>query len=983
MKITRRNFLKLSGTASAAAFFSSISLSLLSGCKLAIDKLKGTSNLNSICPFCSMGCGIKVSVKNNKIINIEGDESHPINNGRLCAKGSAAFQLSVNEKRLTKVLHRAPFAPEWKEISWEAAIKKIAENIKKTRDKTFVEYEGKNTVNRTDGMAVFAGSYLNNEEYYLLSKMSRVLGIANVRNESDLSHSAADTALANTFGYGAMTNHWIDVQHSDVILIIGSNPAESHPVSVRFMLKAKEKGGRIILADPRCTRTSSFADMHAPLRPGTDIAFIGGIINYALKNNRINKEYLLEYTNAAFMVNPQYHFQNGYFNGFNAGKYNNEAWDYEKDRKGVPRMDKTLKNQYTVFQILNAHFSRYTPDVVSRVTGCPAETFLKIAETYTSTYKNEKAGSIVFSSGSTQHTVGAQNVRAYAILQMLMGNIGIAGGGLYALRNGANSQGADDHGLQPDFLPGYLTAPKADEHSTLESYLKDTTPVSNNPMSVNILSTRNIQIINLLKSFYGETATKENDYCFHWLPKTGRPVSRNAMFDDMRKGKISGLLLAGANPLMNSQDAGGKAGSMENLEWMVATDVFESESAAFWKRQGAKPERIKTEVFLLPSAILPEKTGSLTNAGRWVQWSLKCVNPPGHAKPDLWIYDKIFKEIKMFYAEDKNAAFPDSILRANWDYAGEEANPDPKKTAIEINGYEINTRKSVPGFTKLKEDGSTAAGNWLYSGSFTDSGNMMERRKMKDAPNKLGLYPKWAWSWPGNCRILYNRAGVNRSGKPWNKEKWLMEWDDEWEGDAVNGEEQSGPADKNPFIMLYEGVGKMFAMDMADGPLPEHYEPMESPAYNILNTAGSSPVSALLRRNMGNNAAYPYIASAFNMAEGWQAGLMTKNLTWLSELAPDVYCEISKSLADSRGIKNGDKIYVRSQRGKLTAYCLVTERMRPIVIDGRKIEMVGIIMNSASATIANNYTNLLHDTGDANSGAPECKAFLVNIGREA
>ncbi len=980
MKLTRRNFLKFSGLAAAGAFLGS--LPLLSGCKL--DKLKGSKKITSICPFCSVGCGIMISVRGAKIINIEGDPEHPINKGKLCAKGSASFQLGeANKNRLTGVMYRAPYAAEWKEITWEEALRKIAENIKNTRDKTFIEYEGKNTVNRTAGIAVIAGAFLNNEEYYLLSKMSRLLGITNIGNESDFSHSAANAALSGTLGYGAMTNHWIDIQHADVILIIGSNPAENHPVSVRYILKAKDKGAKIIHTDPRYTRTSSIADYYVPLRPGTDIAFIGGMINYAFKNNRIQREFVLEYTDASYLINHDYRFRNGIFNGFKAGKYNNETWDYDRDKKGIPRTDKTLKDANTVFQIMSDHFSRYTPAVVSAVTGCPEETFLKIADIFTSTYKPEKAGSILCSSGSTQHTVGTQNIRAYTILQLLLGNIGIAGGGINAINQGANGQGAEDYCLHSNFLPGYLPAPITERHTALESYIKDITPLTNNPMSINILSRRNTQIINLLKSFYGNTASKENDFCFHWLPKISSPYFQKSIYRDMQKGIVRGAYFAGTNPVINFH-LNNEINAMDNLEWMIVSDIFETETSAFWKRQGARSDKIKTEVFLLPAASGLEKDGSITNSGRWVQWRNKSANPPGQAKPDLWISDRIFTELKKIYTEDKNALFPDSILLANWDYTGFANEADALRVALEISGYEVSAKKPVSKFINLKDDGSTAAGNWLYCGSIGIAGNMMARRILKDSANKLGLFPGWAWCWPDNSRILYNRASVNRIGDPWAQKKWLMRWDDGWEGDVNNGEERSSPADKNPFIMLTEGVGKFFARDFADGPLPEHYEPVESTAANILNPVNNTPVIPSMTGHLqSSNTAYPYIATAYKTADEWQAGVPGKNIAWLSELVPGIYCEISSSLADLKGIRHGNKVQIKTRRGKISAYCLVTDRIQPFIINGRKTEMIGIIMNTGHENIINNISCLVHGIGDANSDVPEFKAFLADISKEA
>ena len=986
MKVTRKNFLKLSGAASAAALLGSASLTFLSGCrKSAVNKLKGTKEKISICPMCSMGCGITVSVKDGKIININGDSRHPINKGKLCAKGSAAFQLGAfSDKRLTKVMHRPPYAADWQEITWEEAVKKIATKIKDTRDKTFVEYEGKNSVNRTAGLAFFSGSSLNNEEYYLLSKMARILGSTSLTNDSAFSYSAAGESLAKSFGYSAMTNHWIDIKNADVVLIIGSNPAETHPVSAKLIIDAKNKGGKVIHVDPRFTRTSSIADIYAPLRPGTDIAFTGGLINYAIQNDRINKEYVLEYTNAAFIINSDYRFQNGVFSGFKAGKYDNSTWAYESDRKGVPRIDRTLKNNNSVLQIIKAHYSRYTPDVVSRITGCPADLFVKIAEIVTDTFRPEKAAAILFSSGATQHTTGAQAVRAFAILQMLLGNIGVAGGGLNALRQGANEQGADDHGIMTNILPGYLPAPVSEKHTTLTSYIRAVSPVSNNPMSINILGKTEIQMINLLKAYYGTVATKESDYCFHWLPKISRSQYHKSIFPEMQKGIIKGAFLAGANPAMKAPNTEAFMKAMENLEWMAVSDIFETESAAFWKRPGARTEKIKTEVFLLPAASGFEKEGSLTNSGRWVQWREKAANAPGLAKPDLWMIDKIFRELMLLYAEDKNGAFPDSITRANWDYAGDKSDPDPYEVGKEISGYEINSRIPLNGFEQLKDDGSTAAGNWLYCGSMNENGMMPGRRSLREKGSKLGLFPGWAWSWPDNSRVLYNRAGVNRNGKPWNPDKQLLEWDDEWEGDTVNGGKKAGPSEKNPFILPVEGVGRIFVNDMADGPLPEHYEPMETPGGNPLNGITYNPVSAALKQTrLGNSNTYPYIATVYNIAEQWEQGAYTGNISWLSELAPELFCEISQTLANVRGIKNGDTVSIRSARGKLSARCIVTERIQQLHINGKNLEMVGIVMNSGSATSVNCFNNLAHDIGDANTGTPEYKAFLVNISREA
>ncbi len=989
MDVTRKEFLKFSGITTAGSFLGGVTF--LNGCKSIPKKLKGTTECTAICPFCSVGCGLIIAAKGNKIINIEGDPDHPINQGSLCAKGNALFQVSSNQKRLKNVKYRAPNSRQWKEISWEKALKKIAERIKKTRDSTFIEKEGKFTVNRTNGIAALGGAALDNEECYLWKNLAVILGISYIEDQTRNCHSASLTGLTNTFGRGAMTNHWIDFQHSDVTMIIGSNPAENHPVSYKYITKSIENGGKLISIDPRYTRSSALADIYTPIRPGTDIAFINGIMNYAIQNDRIQREYLVEYTNAAVLIRPGYRFSDGLFNGYNAQqrKYDKESWKYQLDGKGIPKMDKTLKNRRTVFQYLKKHLRKYTPELVSSVTGCQVDTFIKTAELFTSTYKPDKAGNILYSRGATQHTLGTQNVRSFAMLQLLLGNIGIPGGGLNALRGESNAQGSTDHGILWDLLPGYLSVPKAKEHPTLRDYINKTTQRSNDPMSINDWKHSGRYFINLLKAYFGNIAIKENDFCYDWLPKAGKEYPHTVLFEDMYKGLHKGAIIMGTNPIISGPNANMTARALEKLDWMVCTDTFETDTSIFWKRPGIKPEKIKTEVFLLPAAASFEKEGSLTNSGRWCQWKYKAAGPPGEAKNNLWIIDKIFREVKDLYIKERKSKFPDPLINSQWDFNNESGDPCPHKVAKEINGFNLLTKELVNNNTELKDDGSTACGNWLYCGSYTEDGNMMARREKKDASNDLGLYPEWSWSWPMNTRILYNRASVNRKGEPWNSNKQLMEWDSSsWTGDVVDGGEKFSPSLKNPFTMLKEGIGRIFTLDLKDGPLPEHYEPIESPVKNIVNNQNINPAVNIWAsrriKTLGKASIYPYVATTFQVAEHWQSGSTTRNTTWLIELVPDMYCEISAGLAELKSIKNGDRVKIYSARGAISAYALVTDRIRALEINGRPVEIIGIPWHfghgcSASGDSCNQLTP---HVGDANTMIPETKAFLVNIRKE-
>jgi len=787
-----------------------------------------------------------------------------------------------------------------------------------------------------------------------------------------------------------MTNHYIDFRNADVILNMGGNVAENHPVSFKWIQAAKDKGATFIHVDPRFTRTSTKADIFVRLRSGTDIAFLGGMIKYILDNNLYDEFYVKNYTNASFIVNPKFSFEDGLFSGYDPTKraYDKSTWTFERDENGIPKRDMTLQDPRCVFQLLKKHYSRYTLQKVSEITGTPMADLEKVYKAYASTGTPDKAGTVLYAMGWTQHTVGVQNIRAMAIVQDLLGNMGIAGGGINALRGESNVQGSTDHGLLFHILPGYLPTPRA-QWPTLADYNK-TTPQTKDPRSVNWWRHRPKYIVSFLKSMFGDKATKENDFGYNWLPKLDptQDASWLNLFDEMYKGTFTGFFAWGMNPACSSANAGKVRQALAKLDWMVNVNVFDSETAEFWRGPGMDPKKVKTEVFQLPCAAFMEKEGSISNSGRWMQWRYKAANPPGEARPDGDIIYELFKKVKTLYEKEKGA-FPEPILNLKWDY---ETNGhfDVHKVAKEINGYDLTTGKLVPNFVSLKDDGTTSCGNWLYSASYTESGNMAARRGKSD-PTGLGLYPEWAWCWPLNRRIIYNRASVDLEGNPRNPKRPLLKWDPvakKWIGDVPdNAVPPMGTNGAYPFIMKPDGVASIFGPGLADGPFPEHYEPLECPIEkNLLSSQRINPVVKIFEGGPDTFATcdprYPFVCTTYRVTEHWQTGVLTRWLPWLIEAEPQVFCEISVELAKLRGIKNGDRVVVETPRGKIEAVAIVTSRLKPFNIAGQTVHLIGLPWHFGwlHPKDGGESANLLTPTiGDPNTMIPESKAFMANV----
>jgi len=827
-----------------------------------------------------------------------------------------------------------------------------------------------------------------------------------------------------------MTNHWIDLRNADVILVMGGNPASNHPVSMKWIMKAKERGAKLIVVDPRFTQTAAKADLYAPIRSGTDIAFINGMIKYIIENNLYFKEYVVNYTNASFLVNPDFKMPgelDGVFSGYDkkTGTYDKKTWSFQMDEKGLPKTDPTLKDPRCVFQLLKKHVSRYTPEAVSNITGTPKDKLIEVYKLFGSTGKPDRVGTECYAMGWTQHTVGVQNIRDFTIVQLLLGNMGMAGGGINALRGESNVQGSTDQGLLFNSLPGYNPTPTA-SLVDLKAYIEKYTPKTKEPKSVNWWSNRNKYITSYLKAIYGDKAKADNDYGYAWLPKLdeGMNAAWLRLFFDMGLGKFEGFFAWGQNPACSSAAAAKVRQILGKLKWMVNVNLYDNETASFWKGPDMKPENVQTEVFLLPACSSVEKEGSITNSGRLAQWRYKAVEPVGQSMPDSEIMNELYYRVKKLYQKE-GGKFPAPILNIAWDYG--EKNKDGKiehfdihRVAQEINGYyldDVYDKKVEPpkligkkgelanNFTTLQADGTTSCGNWIFSGSYTQKDgkviNMMARRGKED-PTGMGLYPNWAWAWPVNRRIIYNRASVDQNGNPWDPKRAVIKWNPTkenpqtgkpgvWEGDVPDGpapplsDEKGG---KLPFIMKPDGMASIFGPGLSDGPFPEHYEPLECPIQeNPMSKQRINPTVHPFFQAISHfscDVRYPYVATTYRVTEHWQTGVMTRHTPWLLEMQPQMFVEMSKELAAEKGIKSGDKVKVSSGRGSIWAIAVVTERLKPFKVMNQTIHQIGMPWHfgwqfptdGSGGDSANILTPFI---GDPNTSIPESKAFMANV----
>ena len=798
--------------------------------------------------------------------------------------------------------------------------------------------------------------------------------------------------------------------------------AECHPVGFQWVMEAKRRGATIIHVDPRFTRTSAVADLHVPLRAGTDIAFLGGLVNYVLTHELDFREYVVNYTNAAAIVGEDFQDTedlDGLFSGYDpeSGQYDPSSWQYEgapqraaagqrdpgqpggpqlqdgdhdKASHGAarseaagsggpsiaakPERDETLQHPRCVYQILKRHFARYTPEMVQQVCGVSQEQFEKVAKALTENSGRERTSAFCYAVGWTQHSVGVQNIRTASILQLLLGNIGRPGGGIMALRGHASIQGSTDIPTLFNILPGYIPMPHASLHRSLDDF------VAQDAGKTGFWGNMKSYAVSLLKSYWGDAATPENDFCFDYLPRlTGDHGTYHTVVGQI-EGRVKGYFIVGENPAVGSANGKMQRLGLANLDWLVVRDMAMIESATFWKdgpeiaTGELETEKIPTEVFFMPAASHVEKKGSFTQTQRMLQWRDQAVEPPGDARSDLQFYyelgNRIREKLRRHAASTGSVEDMDRpLLDLTWDYPieGELGEPDAEAVLREINGTGPDG-KALSSYTELKDDGSTRCGCWIYCGVYADEVNQARRRKPHWEQDYVAS--EWGWVWPANRRILYNRASADPDGKPWSERKRYVWWDPDanggkgsWAGEDVPDfiadrapdfepeEGAKGPdalGGKDPFIMQTDGKAWLYVpTGLADGPMPAHYEEVESPFHNPLYSQQSNParkpvLSDANPVNPSYSDVYPYVFTTYRLTEHHTAGGMSRTLPYLSELQPEMFVEVSPRLAAERALTHGGFATIVTARTAIEARVIVTDRMRTLRIGDREVEQVGL-----------------------------------------
>ncbi|MDR1713322.1 MAG: molybdopterin-dependent oxidoreductase [Coriobacteriales bacterium] len=831
-----------------------------------------------------------------------------------------------------------------------------------------------------------------------------------------------------------MTGHWCDFKNADVIISCGSNNVENHPESARWCHTAVDNGATWIVVDPRFTRTAAVADIYCPMRSGTDITFWGGMINYIIEHDLWQHEYVLNYTNATYLINPDYNFDvtTGLFSGWDEEhkKYVTTTWGYQTEEtvapntatggafaytlgegvpeftppsKLVPKKDATLSDPLCSFNVFKEHYSRYDLDTVCNVCGMDRETLELVYATYASSGAPEKSGAILYALGQTQHHYGSQNTRIMSLVQLLLGNVGVAGGGVNALRGEPNVQGATDMAMLVYDFPGYLKWPTVASHSTLREWLEHET------YSDGYYVNKPKFFISALKEWFGDNATADNDYGYDWLPKIGsRDYTTISTFELIDEGIIKGYFAWGMNPMNSTPNAKFARQAMSKLDWLVSVDWVETATAAFWKAPDLDPAQIQTEVYHLPAALIYEKSGTIANSGRWLQWRYKALDPADEALPDYEICDRLWKQITSLYT-DEGGACPEPILNVKWDYHI-DGQIDPRAVAMALNGYkkqpgddgDWDSRELLTTFANLQANGTTACAIWIYSGFYGNSEARYDpsqqnvgKRSLEDKGG-LGLYQEWAYAWPVNRRVLYNRASADMEGKPWNPARKVVEWTGEkWDNNdvpdfvaastAADGTSVPVPPNNKAFMMTWEQNARFVCSTMKDMPLPEHYEPLESPTDNILNGRQNSPCIMFADHpsvQKGDRSEFPIAATTYSVVEHWQTGAQTRGCPVLVEAMPDQFIEMSVELAEEKGIANGDKVRVWNNRGDVQLTAFVTRRLRPLQVNGEVCHLVGMIHHwdwTGDYSTGDTVNDLSPNVGDPNSYIPEYKAFLVNV----
>lgn len=817
-------------------------------------------------------------------------------------------------------------------------------------------------------------------------------------------------SLAPSFGSGAMTNGFTDMKNANVILIGGNNTAETHPLAMRWVLKAQKRGATIIVVDPRFNRTAKIADIYAPIRPGTDIGYLSAMVKYIIENELYDTEFITNHTNALYKVNPDFTFHDGLFSGYEEGRYDKNSWTYQLGEDGKPLVADSLTDPDTVFMKLKEHFAEYTFEKASNITGMPVEKMKLVVETFA---KN-RPGTILYALGMTQKSVGTQGIRMYAIIQLLLGNMGMAGGGINANRGEPNVQGSTDIACLSTTLPGYLNM-TTEAHETLNDYI-----LANG-------TTKGKKLISLLKAWYGDAATEENEFGFHYLPKRSLkepPAAYVPIFEKLQRNEFKMGFIFAQNPAVSSPNLDLVWKGLSTLDLLVVGEIFETETAAFWQYPELNPEEIKTEVLLLPAAMAFEKDGTMTNSSRWIQGKKAAVLPPGESKPDGDIIFEIMERVRELYAESKEEK-DKPILDLVWDYIPKGKHEvDMEMILKEMNGYNLTTGKLLNTTAELvnAQPGTVSSGlAGLYTGVITEEGNFSLRRDNTD-PSGLGVHPNWTFAWPNNTRILWNRASADKNGQPRDKERALVWWDGtKWVGndnlDVAAKDKAPNTVEGSKVFSTAEGKGGLFRAvytnkqtnapslelkngydpnifkiaptglegGIVDGPLPVHYEPFESPVKNPMHSVQSNPTMRPLGnpeiQRKGKVEDYPYVLTTYMVTEQFLSGGVTRNTPQLNELMPSTFAEISRKLAKKLNVVSGDLLTISTARGEAQIEAMVTDRIQPLLVDGREIEVVGVPWGWGYKGIVHgdSINKVTISAADPNTGTPEYKACICNV----
>jgi formate dehydrogenase major subunit len=853
-------------------------------------------------------------------------------------------------------------------------------------------------------------------------------------------------SLGTSFGRGGATDFQQDLQNSDCIVIMGSNMAENHPVGFQWVMEARERGAQVFHVDPRFTRTSAMATKHVGIRAGSDIAFLGGIVNHILQNELWFDEYVRHYTNAPVIVDEEFadtEDLDGLFSGWDPEEreYDVQTWMYEgmevhgaagQREEGFdptsgeqsghggggaalshgepPSEDPTLEHPRCVFQILKRHYQRYTPEFVAETCGCSVDDFVEVAEALARNSGRERTSAFCYAVGWTQHTFGVQMIRAAAIVQQLLGNMGRPGGGIVALRGHASIQGSTDIPTLYNILPGYIPMPHTEDYGGLDGY------ITANTSPTGWWGHFNAYFVSLMKAYFGEQATAENDWLFDSLPRIDDDNSAYFTVEQMLKGRVKGYIIAGENPAVGHANGKAHRLGLAKLDWLVVRDLVEIESAAFWydspeiESGELKPEEIPTEIFFLPAAAHTEKDGSFTNTQRLLQWHWQAVEPKEDARSDLWFYFHLGRLIRQKLAESEDER--DKLIKAlRWDYPTHSAIREPGAEAVlqEINGWKTESGEFLSGYKELKPDGSTLCGCWIYSGCFADGVNQTARRK-PHWEQETYVAPEWAWAWPDNRRILYNRASADPDGNPWSERKRYVWWhaeQGEWTGMDTPDFDVSKPPDyvppedakaedaiagDHPFIMQADGRSWLYVpQGLEDGPLPTHYEPHESPFDNPLYSQRANPRRQQqdLAEDPYNPVAhepgsevYPYVVTTYRLTEHHTAGGMTRSVPYLAELQPAMFCEVHPDLAREVGLEHGGWATIYTSRSAIEARVMVTDRVRPLTMkDGRTVHQIGLPYHwgKRGLVTGDSANDLAHMALDPNVHIQEVKGFTCGI----